>query len=164
MPLHDPDSHHTACSHAHAHAPPLPDGPTLERLWDLFTAIGRYWRTGGDPERMRSNWLVFVSNRLRTEPSYAHEYANAAAVLAALIAELGETAAYEKLFTDEAANTGEPKTPLARARQKVSNEFVALQLALGGFEAFGAKNYLGFIAGANIAGDLPYRPDAGGHA
>ena len=136
----------------------LPDPQTLDQLWRLFVAIGRHWQNDDQPERMRSNWLVFVANRIRVDASYADEYATAAGVLRGLIAELGEPGAYEKLFTDADANVSPPATPLARARQKVSNEFVALQLALGGFKAWGAVNYLGYIAGANVQGQVPYRP------
>lgn len=162
MPLIDPDA--GDATSPPAAPPPLPDPATLARLWGLFTAIGRHWHTGGDPARMRSNWLVFVANRLRTDPGYADEYVNAARVLDELARAHGDEAAYLRLLTDEAANTGEPKTPMARARQRVSNEFVSLQLALGGFESFGATNYLGYIAGANVEGDPPYRPAPGGRA
>ena len=137
---------------------PLPDPQTLDLLWRLFVAIGRHWQNDDQPERMRSNWLVFVANRMRVDARYADDYANAASVLRGLIAELGEPGAYRKLFTDADANVSPPATPLARARQKVSNEFVALQLALGGFKAWGAVNYLGYIAGANVPGQVPYRP------
>jgi hypothetical protein len=157
MPLYDLEARH----HALPHQEPFPDQRTLDRLWSLFVAIGRHWQNDTQPERMRSNWLVFIANRIRVDPRYAGEYTNAAAVLDELIAELGEPAAYDKLFTDPAANTAPPTTRLARARQKVSNEFIALQLALGGFKAWGALNYLGYIAGANVPGQPPYRTGPG---
>ena len=139
------------------HEEPLPDSRTLARLWGLFVALGTHWQNNEDPESMKSNFLVFITNRIRLDPSYADEYRNAAAVLDELITELGETRAYEKLMTDPAANISPPATRIAHARQRVSNEFIALQLALGGFKAFGATNYLGYISGPNIAGQPPYR-------
>jgi len=157
MPLYDQEARH----HASPHREPCPDARTLERLWGLFVAIGRHWQSDDQPERMRSNWLVFIANRIKVDPRYADEYVNAATVLDELIAQLGEPAAYDKLLTDPGANVAPPTTKLARARQKVSNEFVSLQLALGGFKVFGAVNYLGYIAGANIEGQVPYRPYEG---
>jgi hypothetical protein len=75
-----------------------------------------------------------------------------------LIAERGEEAAYALLFTDPGALETPPRTPLALVRQCVSNEFVAWQLALGGFKSWGAENYCGYIGGAFIPGQpAPYR-------
>lgn len=154
--------HLEARHHARPHQEPFPDERTLNRLWGLFVAIGTFWQNNAEPQRMRSNLLVFIANRIKVDLAYAAEYDNAAEVLDELIAELGEPGAYEKLLTDPQANISPPTTRLARARQKVSNEFVALQLALGGFKAFGATNYLGYIGGANIEGQLPYRGYEGG--
>lgn len=133
------------------------DRETLAGVWAIFVHIGQFWKNDSAPEAMRSNFLVFIENRIRMDASYVGEYRNATAVVAELTAELGEAAAYEKLFTDPAANISPPTTRLARARQLVSNELVALQLALGGFRAWGAVNYLGYIGGANVPGHPPYR-------
>ncbi len=134
------------------------DPATMDAMWRLFVEIGRFWRNVDRPERMKSNFVVFLGNRIQLNPGYVDEYRNAAAVIAELVADYGDPAGYRKLFTDPQANLAPPTTRMARARQLVSNEFVALQLALGGFKAFGgAKNYLGFIAGANLPGHTPYR-------
>jgi hypothetical protein len=154
MPLYDQDVRY----HARQHQEPFPDRNTLDRLWSLFVAIGRHWQICDDPERLRSNFLVFLGNRIKIDVTYADEYESAAAVIEELIAESGEAGAYERLLTDAGANVHPPTTRLARARQRVSNEFIALHMALGGFKAFGAINYLGYIAGANIPGHVPYRP------
>ena len=99
---------------------------------------------------MKSNFLVFGSNRIALNPNYLAKYRSAAAVIAELFAELGEAGAYEQLFTDAAASLSPPASKLARARQLVANEFVSLQMALGGFKAFGgAENYFGYIDGPN---------------
>lgn len=137
---------------------PLPDPATMDKLWKLFIAIGEFWENNDRPEAMKSNFETFVANRISLDARYLHEYANATAVLDELIDELGEADGYKKLFTDPQATISPPTTDLARARQLVSNEFVALQLALGGFKAFGgATNYLGYIGGPNIEGRPPYR-------
>ena len=145
--------------HPYPHQEELPDPETMLGLWNLFVQIGKFWNNTAEPEAMRSDLVVFIENRIKLNPNYLDEYLNAVEVVDELVAELGEEKGYRKLFTDPKANISPPTTRLARARQRVSNEFVSLQLALGGFKAFGgAKNYLGYIAGANIEGHTPYRP------
>ncbi|MEZ4785261.1 MAG: hypothetical protein R3F28_14465 [Candidatus Kapaibacterium sp.] len=147
-----------ALHHPYPYQEELPTQQTMDAMWRLFLAIGEFWEIDADIEAMSSNLVVFMSNRIQVNPTYVAEYANAEEVIDELISELGEAEAYKKLFTDPSANISPPTTKLARARQLVSNEFVALQLALGGFKTFGgAKNYLGYISGANIEGDTPYR-------
>jgi hypothetical protein len=145
--------------HPYPHQEELPNPETMAGLWQLCVHIGKFWRNDSKPEAMRSNLVVFVENRIQLNPNYLDEYVNAVEVARELVAELGEEQGYRKLFTDPEANISPPTTRLARARQRVSNEFVTLQLALGGFKAFGgATNYLGYIGGANIEGQTPYRP------
>jgi len=144
--------------HPYPHQEELADPETMAGLWDLFVQIGKFWRNNAEPQAMRTNLVAFIENRIQLNPNYLDEYVNAVEVIKELVAELGEENGYRKLFTDPEANISPPATRLARARQRVSNEFVALQLALGGFKALGgAKNYLGYIAGANIEGQTPYR-------
>lgn len=138
--------------HAYKEEDLLLDATTLAAMWELFVQIGKFWGTVDDPSGMKSQWLVFINNRIRTNPTYVMEYRNAAELIEAM----GENA-YETLFTDYFANIAPPTTRLARARQLVSNEFVTLQLALGGFKVFGAKNHPGYFGGANIKGKTPYR-------
>lgn len=157
MPLYDLDARH----HARQHQEAFPDAAVVDRLWSLFVAICSRWGQVENAPQMRSNFLVFIANRIKLDVGYLHEYENAAAVLDELVAELGDAQAHEKLLTDPMANIAPPTTRLARARQHVSNEFIALYLALGGFKTFGAANYLGYIGGANVPGQLPYRPYAG---
>lgn len=129
----------------------------FEDMWQLFVQIGKFWDNLEESDEYRSDLLVFMKNRISLDPSYLHEYKNASAVIKELTYELGEEGAYEKLFTSKEAIDDPPSTPLASARSKVSNEFIVLQLSVGGFKAFGAKNSLGYIAGGNIKGDTPYR-------
>jgi hypothetical protein len=128
-------------------------------MWGLFQAIGRHWAKKDSPDEWRSSLLVFMQNRMMLNETYERYYVNAMNVIDELTLELGnQEKAYEFLFTNPAANIAPPTTKLAFARQLVSNEFITLYLALGGFETFGgAKNYMGYFGGANIPGDPPYR-------
>ena len=138
----------------------LLDDPTTEDMWKLFLAICDYWQNVPRPEAMRSSLIVFMNNRIKLNPNYMSEYRNASTVIRELITELGEKDAYKKLFTDPVANMSPPMTKLARVRQLVSNEFIILQLALGGFKAFSSgdgANYPGYFGGPNIDGQPPYR-------
>lgn len=136
---------------------PLGD-PVRQAMWRLFVQIGIFWRNVADASEYQTRFFSFLQNRIDLNPLYRGYYEMAASEIDALIAELGEEEAYRKLFTDAGANQAPPTTPLQVARQLVSNEFVALQLAMGGFKAFGAENYCGYFGGANVPGaPVPYR-------
>jgi hypothetical protein len=116
-----------------------------------------------DPEPYRSQLYTFMLNRISLRPIYQSYYVLAKTVMDELITTYGEEQAYVFLFTDKDAAQSPPETPLAVTRQKVANEFMALQLSLGGFKAWGAINYCGFIGGPNIPGQpAPYRTFGGG--
>ena len=132
----------------------LPD-PVWEAMWELYVEIGKFWKNVKDPEPMRPSLKVFIENRIELFPWYQLEYENAAAVIALLKREKGKRKAYKFLFTDPQANMTPPLTPLQRARQFVSNEFVALQLSLGGFKVWGAVNFPSYFGGPNIPGQHP---------
>lgn len=130
-------------------------------MWDLFVAVGTYWRTLEDPAPLRSRFDSFLDNRIALMPLYAEYYAIAQRVIESLTSEHGGDAAsaYASLFTSEEANRQPPTTQLALTRQSVANEFVVLHTALGGFLAFGAENWPGYFGGANVPGRAPpYRP------
>lgn len=136
--------------------------PVLNAMWELFCQIGIFWQNLSDPTPLQSDFLVFLQNRIELNPNYRNEYSNAMLVIDALKKEEGPDKAYEILFTDPKGMEQPPTTRLARARQFVSNEFVALQLALGGFKDFStATNYPGYFGGANIPGRPPYRTSGG---
>jgi hypothetical protein len=138
-------------------APPLSE-EVLEALWQIFVHIGKFWQNMDDPEPMKSQVYNFVVNRVRLRPIYQEYYISAQKLMSQMIAEYGEDKAYEILFTDQDALKKPPETPLAVVRQKVANELVAWQLAVGGFKAWGATNYCSYIGGANIPGQpTPYR-------
>lgn len=138
---------------------PLPDDVN-EAMWRLFVAVGVFWGTTVDPAPFRSRLRSFMANRIALMPLYADYYAIAKRVIDDLVVRLGsEAAAYEHLFTSEDALKSPPTTPLALTRQSVSNEFVTLQMALGGFKTFEAQNWPGYFGGANVPGGTPpYRP------
>lgn len=126
----------------------------IATLWQLFINIGKYWQnmTEEESKELYHKWRIFIYNRIHFNPDYIAEYENAANV----IDSLGDKA-FEIIFTDPAANIAPPTTKLARTRQLISNEFIALQLSLGGFKSFGAKNYNGYFGGINKKGFPPYR-------
>jgi hypothetical protein len=131
---------------------------TVAGFWRLFVAICRQWDNVADPSTMQTRFRGFLGNRVERNPSYVMEYRNAVAVIAELTQERGEQEAYNFLLTNAEAAHSPPETPLQRARQRVANEFINLQLSLGGFRAFtGARNYPGYIAGVNGSGPAPYR-------
>ena len=129
----------------------------FEDMWQLFIHIGKFWKNLDEDESYKADLLAFMNNRISLDPSYLYEYSNASEVVKELIYEYGEIKAYEVLFTDKSALDDPPTTLLARARHKVSNEFIVLQLSIGGFKFGGATNSPGYISGANIKGKPPYR-------
>ncbi|CAB3755673.1 hypothetical protein [Paraburkholderia solisilvae] len=142
-------------------AVPAIDDDVFASMWDIFVNIGKFWGNMDDATPHRAELYSFMLDRIRLRPIYGQYYANARDVMRELIREFGSEAAYTRLFTDKDANRVPAETPLAVVRQMVSNEFIALQLCLGGFKASGAVNYCGYIGGPNIPGaQTPYRtPD-----
>ena len=127
----------------------------FESMWALFVAINEYWETISDVSIHRTQLLNFMINRIRLDPLYLGYYMTTANLLKELAEKFG-TNAYQELFTNIAASTEiPPQTPIAIARQRVSNEFVSFHLAIGGFKSFGAVNYPGFVGGPNIPGGIP---------
>lgn len=140
------------------------EADVYEAMFDIFKHIGLFWNNLDNPENYRTRLVTFMDNRMNLRPEYRQHYQLARLTMAHLVEELGEQAAYEKLFTDADANCPHTNTPLAITRQKVSNEFITFQLNQGGFKAFGsegkskAENALGYISGAYIPGKtVPYR-------
>lgn len=143
--------------HLSASLPPIRE-EVFASMWRLFVHIGKFWSNMDAPEPYKTQLYTFMVNRISLDPIYHQYYLLAKEVTDRLIDKLGEDAAYAFLFTDpEAADTAS-KSALALTRQFVSNEFIAWQLALGGFKAWGALNYCGYIGGAYIPGEtVPYR-------
>lgn len=139
--------------------PPL-NKETFDAMWEIFVYIGKFWQNMDDPTPYKSLLYSFMLNRINLRPIYREYYFIAEKAMKELIKENGadKDKAYEYLFTDRDAAKKPPETLIALTRQVVANEFMALQLSLGGFKAFGAKNYCGYIGGAYIPGQpAPYR-------
>lgn len=140
------------------------DATVYQAMFDIFKHIGLFWNNLENPQQYRTRLITFMDNRMSLRPEYRQHYQLAAITMQQLCEELGEQAAYEKLFTDSDANCPHTNTPLAITRQKVSNEFITFQLNQGGFKAFGAdgaskaENAQGYISGAYIPSQpVPYR-------
>jgi hypothetical protein len=130
-----------------------------EAMWQLFVAVGKFWKLDDDPAAYRLRLRAFMANRIRINPVYRDFYVIAKKVIEGLVAQYG-AAAYEQLFTQKPrlAPIAPPQTQLEFVQQYVANEFIGLRLALGSFKAFGAVNYCGYFGGANIEGQpVPYR-------
>ena len=133
---------------------------TFDAMWEVFVHIGKFWQNMDEPTPYKSLLYSFMLNRINLRPIYREYYFIAEKAMKELIKEKGgdKDKAYEYLFTDRDAAKTPPETLIALTRQVVANEFMALQLSLGGFKAFGAKNYCGYIGGAYIPGQpAPYR-------
>jgi hypothetical protein len=138
---------------------PTPDAQT-ETLWSLFVAIGEHWALGDDSDQYRLRFLTFMENRVNVNPLYRDSYRDGAGLIDDLVRRMGAKAAFEKIFTDKPRipPTGTPATPLEALQRFVVNEFIAFRLAVGSFKTFGAINYPGYPAGANVADQpIPYR-------
>jgi hypothetical protein len=164
-------------------AEPAPISPgDLEILWQLFVAIATAW--GGDGDRPRSNcttadgpasngnasnrgaapdpltlrsqWLEFIEVRTLTAPSYSGEYRSGVLVLEELNRIHGPAMWDQLLFGDY--RTAPPTSRLGHLRRYVVEEFIKVWLAAGGFRAFGAGNFNGYISGSRFAVQPPYRP------
>jgi hypothetical protein len=133
-------------------------------MWKLFLAVGTFWKLDDDPEPYRLRFRAFMENRISLNPMYRDLYTVAKAVIEGLIAQFGEAAAYEQVFTNKPriAPATPPQSRLEFVQHYVANEFIGFRLSLGGFKSFGAINYCGYMGGANIEGQpVPYRTSKG---
>ena len=135
------------------------DEKLFEVMLELFTQIGIFWQNTPENSSLRTDLYGFIRNRISIDPNYLTEYENAVHVLNLFKQDYNTVEeAYAAFFTAPEGLESPPKSILAFARQKVSNEFISFQLSIGGFKSFGAKNYLGFIGGSNQKGKpAPYR-------
>lgn len=133
---------------------------TFAAMWEMFVHIGKFWQNMEEPTPYKSLLYNFMLNRINLRPIYRDYYIIAERTMKNLIDKNGgdKDQAYKYLFTDQDAAQMPPRTSIALTRQVVANEFMALQLSLGGFKEFGAKNYCGYIGGAYIQNQpAPYR-------
>jgi len=145
----------------------LPSGPRkllpteVERLWELFKAIGYHWgNTTSDSAGQRSSWTEFVLLRADSQQpykSYVGEFENALRVIEELNRDFPESA-YEELFQHKTPKT--LSTRFDHAKKYVVDEFIRMQVVAGGFRGFGSDpdgtnrqkrrplNYNGFVRGS----------------
>ena len=133
------------------------DSTLFESMYELFTYIGIFWKNTPEKQDLKTDVYTFITNRIQIDANYLEEYRNAQFVLQELILEHkgNKLQAYTEFFTSAEGLVTPPVSKIAKARQKVSNEFIAFQLSVGGFASFGAKNYPGYIAGAYVSGENP---------
>lgn len=139
---------------------PIESTEVEDAMWELFVAVGTFWRLTDDPAGYRGRFKTFMENRISLNPLYTTFYAAAKKLIDELAASQGVAGAYATVFAskDRRTPTGTPESELEFIQYYVANEFVALRLALGGFKDFGALNYCGYFGGANIPGaPVPYR-------
>jgi hypothetical protein len=162
-------------------AEPGPVSPgDLEILWQLFVAIATAWgdgcrghesnghASGGhtslesalghgspDPLALRSQWLEFIEARTLTAPSYGAEYRSAVLTLEELNRVHGSAMWDELLFGE--SRGASVTSRLGHLRRYVVEEFIKVWLVSGGFKAFGAGNYNGYVSGSRFAVQSPYR-------
>lgn len=149
-----------------------PRNPTradVDALWPLFVAIGDAWHnTVHESAGLRSGWLDFLTERCTTRPSYVAEYASALEVLDELRLLHGDDA-YDALFFRSGVNSQAPAlTRLAHAKTYVVDEFIRVQIVVGGFTRFITPepsaerpdeivNHRGFLAGSRYNRVTPVR-------
>lgn len=137
------------------------DVDTLECLWELFAAIANIWGTKegsanlNSPLAYRSQWLEFIDAKTLHRPSYVTEYRTGVETLRELHQRHGAGVWNELMFgpSRQAALT----TKVGHLRHYVAEEFIRVWLVAGGFKAYGAGNYNGFVSGSRFATAPPYR-------
>lgn len=142
----------------------------LEILWKLFVAIGNEWQIENVPS-FRSAWLEFVQVKMSSPPDFTAEYSNAASVVEELLHVYGNPAGYRMLLINHGIPAGPPETRLAHAKRFVADEFIRVQILLGGFKSFvdpadhEEVNYRGYMGGSRYQRLRPvrrFRPTAKG--
>jgi hypothetical protein len=150
--------------------PRPPTDAEIAGLWRAFVAIGEIWEnTVHDSAGLHSSWLDFVTHRCTTRPSYIGEYVSALGVFDELIAANGEAEAFRKLFFESGVDAADPPvTRLAHAKLFVIDEFIRVQIVIGGFKDFITPNppsirpdhqvnHRGFVAGSRYNRVKPVR-------
>lgn len=134
----------------------------LETLWKLFLAIGAEWRIENVPS-FHSAWLEFIEVKTNSAPDFTAEYSNAASVVNELLFVYGDPAGYRMLLINHGLTPGPPETRLAHAKRFVADEFIRVQILLGGFKSFvdpadrDEANYRGYMGGSRYQRVRPVR-------
>jgi hypothetical protein len=149
----------------HALSPAANDLPEEvdEAMWGLFAAINDLWEFVDDPpDPYRLRFRTFMDNRITLDPLYAGYYLAATSLIASIAEQKDVQAAYHLIYFGQDQGLAYPKPVLDAVQTHVSNEFIAMRLAYGGFLQFGALNFQSYFGGANIPGEPPpYRKAEG---
>lgn len=134
----------------------------LEVLWRLFVAIAEEWQIR-NVLSFRSGWLEFVQVKMSSPPDFTAEYSNAASVVEELLYIYGDPLGYQMLLFNHGIPAGPPQTRLAHAKRFVADEFIRVQILLGGFKSFvdpaehDEVNYRGYMGGSRYQRQRPVR-------
>lgn len=156
----NPNTVDSSCVYCHTRVPPQlliereqrMTKAEEQQLWELFVAIAEAWEIE-DVGNLKSGWLEFIVSKTTTSPSYTTEYSNATSVMGELKYIYGESA-FSMLLFKSGVGGGPPTTRLAHAKHFVVDEFIRVQVLLGGFKSFIPRedrpqaNYNGYMAGS----------------
>lgn len=126
-------------------------------LWRCFVAIEEAWELDSLALPMKPQWLDLIDARCRFTPSYLGEFVNASAVVDELIERQPDSWIQFLFFGTIATNAGEVDTRLQHAKYFVVNDFIRAFVLLGGFTAFGGRNYTGYMGGSRFGALPPVR-------
>src|ERR1700730_6427450 len=106
-------------------APSEPEG-VEDAMWDLFVAIGEFWKLGDDPAGYRERFKTFMDNRISLNPIYEGFYAATKRLIDDLTAQQGSISAYETILTkkDRKLPSGHPENDLECIKVYVANKFI----------------------------------------
>jgi hypothetical protein len=142
----------------------VPSVELTSGLWLLFSRIAERWQMSDFIDLNVSGFTEIVRLKCAVAPSYLTEYRETARLLAELEPGLaGDPASLDQLFTQPEGLSAFGATRLGRMQAFVIGEFLELQMAYGGFRAFGYANYRGYAGG--VLGDPdhpPFRTASGG--
>jgi len=136
------------------------DDGLLRPLWWLATQIAARWQLAEFVDLTEDAFAQFIDAKTRKAPSYLTEYRAAGRILADVEIEMrSRDDALDRILARPAGFRDFALTRIGRLQKFVVAEIIELQLASGGFRAFGYRNYRGFPGGplADPA-HPPYRP------
>jgi hypothetical protein len=125
-----------------------PEPALLEQLWQLFTRMAARWQMAGEVELDENAFAQIIRAKTTLAPSYLTEYREARGILEEVERDMArDAAAFDQLFAVPIGLESFELTRLGRLQKFVIGEFLELQMAYGGFRAFGYRNYRGWAGG-----------------
>ncbi len=140
---------------------PVPTSVEM-RLWRVVEQIGRAWEIQESTRRAtQSQFRECVRLKAGESPSYLGEYESAVLVLDELEGMYGVPDAFDRLFFNHGIPEDDVESRLFHLKTFVVNELISVVVVSGGFRAFGARNYKGYIGGSRFRLEPPYRTARG---